>query len=131
MPGRAMNFNKSTLFSVVVLSFISLNHSAALSGTASDIKKITTSAVKSQHRLPTKNCEKAIELLGECTANDLPCDENFIADYFPSASRSTYVYLSKQKGFSEKNFTQFCKQLCKTPSLEFEDDVLKMKICRN
>jgi hypothetical protein len=86
---------------------------------------------KTKHYLIKKDCDLAVDLLGQCIGNDLPCDQDQLIGLMPSAPRSTYVYLSRKKGFSEKNFTQLCKQLCKTSSLELEDDVLKMKICRN
>jgi hypothetical protein len=61
------------------------------------------SKAMTQHKgklfLTKENCDIAVELLGECSGNNLPCNQNLLTDYLLSSPRSTYVFLTKQKEF--------------------------------
>jgi hypothetical protein len=82
-------------------------------------------------KLSTKNCEMAANLLAQCGSNDLPCRDNDLTSMLPGAPRSTYVFLTKQPGFSEDNFIKLCQQMCQKPDSELDIELVEANVCRN
>jgi hypothetical protein len=97
-----------------------------------DVAQIKNTAKKGgNNKLSIKNCEMAVNLLAQCGSNDLPCRDTDLTSMLPGAPRSTYVFLTKQPGFSKDNFIQLCQQMCQKPDSEIDIELVEANVCRN
>ena len=129
---------KNISYIILFLSCFSVScegstNTAQLGEPQPDVPQITNTAKKEgrNDKLSIKSCEMAVNLLAQCSGNDLPCNDNDLTNMLPGAPRNTYVFLTKQPSFSKKNFIQLCKQICQKPDLELDIESVKANVCHN